>query len=290
MENKLFRVNNFKIVGKLVSADVKKGFDKSGKSYVSTNAVIQNEVDGKLNTFEVNFYSGEMTRDNKVSQLYTKYVSLPELINKKVEVTGELKENRYWSSNLGQIVGSQQLSGRFVNGVLDTVADVAEFEIGGFVVNELKEKVSKKDNSVYRYDVVIGQSNYNGDGMTAYTLHVNPTDVEIVRGVKSYEAGMTVKVKGKLSFIETVSVVEDENKGFGESMARTFVNKQKNFFITAGSNPIQDETRYDGATISALINAYKANDAQLMTVASSNTTSAPTTSTAPITQRQTSLI
>ena len=119
MENKLFRVNNFKIVGKLVSADVKKGFDKSGKSYVSTNAVIQNEVDGKLNTFEVNFYSGEMTRDNKVSQLYTKYVSLPELINKKVEVTGELKENRYWSSNLGQIVGSQQLSGRFVNGVLD---------------------------------------------------------------------------------------------------------------------------------------------------------------------------
>lgn len=285
-DNKLLATNEIKIVGRLISADVKKGFDKSNRSYASVNATIQSEIGGKTNVFEVNFYSQEMTKDNKVSQLYTNYVKLPELIGKKVEVSGSLRENRYWSTSLGQIVSSQQLTGRFVKGIVETTADEATYKLGGFVVKTMVEKKNKA-GEVYRYDLALGQSNYSGTSMNMYTLHVDPTQTEIVRGVQNYEAGMTVVLNGNLMFTQEQVTVTDENSGFGQPMVKTYTNSQKNFYITGGSNPITDETRYPQEQIMALVEAYKANDATLMGSAPQD---APVTQAAPVTKRQTSLI
>lgn len=287
----LLQNNSVKIIGRLVNADVKTGFDKANNSYISVTATIASEIEGKTNTYEVNFYSKEMTKEGKVSQLYTNYAKLPDLVNKKVEIDGSLRENRFWSSNAGQLISAQLITGRFVKGVVETVADKATYELGGFIVKTLTERKNKEGN-IYRYDLSLGQANYSGDSLSVFTLHVNPNQSEIVRGAQNYEAGMTVIVQGVLNFTqETVSVV-DENSGFGQPMVKTYTNSQKNFYITSGSNPIHTEQTYSSDVIRSLIESYKAKDVQLMSAAQSNThTEKPVEDAAPaVTRRQTSLI
>ncbi len=289
MEN--LRENEVVIVGKLVSVDVRKDFDKNNKSYISVDAVIESQISGKKNVFEINFYTREMTKDNKPNKLYQSYDKLPELVNKKIEVSGELVENRFWSANLGQMVSAQKINGKFIKTQLDTVADSATFSLGGFVVKELVEKTNK-NNEVYRYDIAIGQANYNATAMNMFTVHVNPEDKEIVRGVKTYQAGMTVLVKGNLVFTEEQVTVEDENSGFGEKISKVYTNRQKNYYISGGSNPITsaEAGQYSGELIKNLIEAYKQKDVELMSNASSKEANAPVEKEAPVTQRQSSLI
>lgn len=287
----VLRKNEVIITGRLVAADIKKDFDKNGKSYISVNATIQSEIKGKTNTFEVDFYAREMTKDNKVNKLYTTYSEIEDFLNKKVQVSGELTENRFWSSNAGQLVSAQKINGKFIKGELETTADAATFTIGGFVVKELVEKTNK-NNEVYRYDLSIGQANYNNTSMNVFVLHVDPADTEIVRGVKTYQAGMTVQVKGNLCFTSEQVTVVDENSGFGEEISRVYTNKQKNYFITGGSNPIKGEEsgQYSMDLIQSLIAAYKQKDVELQSGASAQEAKKPAEKAAPVTSRQSSLI
>ena len=289
-ENKLFRTNSFKVVGTLAGAEVKTGVAKNG-GYVSVDAVITAVIDGVNNEYQVGFFANETTKDGKHSKLYDTYVGLPELINKKVEITGEIRENRYWSTNLGQMVSTQLLSGRWVKGVPATTADEGTYEIGGFIGRQVTERKNKNDE-VYRYDVTLGQSNFNGDGMSIFTLHVNPVDREILNGVESYEIGETVKLKGKLAFTVETKTEADPNSGFGEPMMRTFTNKQRNFYIIGGSNPgaITGESAYDASVVKILKEAYDKRDVELQASAKTEAPSAPVVNEAPVTRRQTSLL
>lgn len=293
MENKLFRTNNFKIVGRLISADVRTGNRKdNGQGYVSVDVTVQSNIGGKNNEFEISLFASQMTKEGKPSQLYTSYTKLPELVNKKVEISGEIRENRYYSANLSQIISSQQLSGRWVRGVADSSTDEATYELGGFIVKSLIERQNKA-GEVYRYDLTIAQSNFAGNGLSMYTLHVDPSRRDILAGVEGYNVGDTVRLNGNLVFtVETVTAASNNEGGFGEPVTRTYTNKQKNFFIEGGSAPIADDTAYDNVTIKTLIDAYKAHDVEL-TAASNTTTSTPATAApaeAPVTRRQTSLI
>lgn len=289
-ENKLFRVNDFKVVGTLVSAEVTAGNRSSdGAAYVSVDATVTSVIDGKTNEYQIGFYANQLTQEGKPSKLYETYSKLPELINKKVEISGEIRENRFWSKNAGQLVSTQLLSGKWVKGVAVTTADEGTFSLGGFVAKSIIEKRNKEDE-IYRYDVTLAQSNYNGDNMNVFTIHVDPNDREIIAGVEGYQLGDTVKLIGKLAFyVETVTV-EDKNSGFGAPMTRTFTNKQRNFYITSGSNPLSDESAYGQDTISKLSNAYKAKDIELANNAKLEAPAAPVTNAAPVSKRQTSLI
>lgn len=289
-ENKLFRTNDFKVVGTLVSAEVTAGNRSSdGAAYISVDATVTSVIDGKTNEYQIGFYANQLTQEGKTSKLYETYSKLPELINKKVEISGEIRENRFWSKNAGQLVSTQLLSGKWVKGVAVTTVDEGTFSLGGFVAKSIIEKRNKEDE-IYRYDVTIAQSNYNGDNMNVFTIHVDPNDREIVAGVEGYQLGDTVKLIGKLAFyVETVTV-EDKNSGFGAPMTRTFTNKQRNFYITSGSNPLSDESAYDQDAISKLSNAYKAKDIELANNAKLEAPAAPVTNAAPVSKRQTSLI
>ena len=292
-ENKVefLKTNQVTITGKLVEAIVKTGFDKNNKAYASVDATVSCMLNGQTNVFEINFYSKEMTAKNEVSKLYTSYTKMPELKGRKVEISAEISENRFWSANLGQIASSQKLVGKFIKGVLETEADKALFEVGGFIAKELVEKVNK-NNEIYRYDLVLGQANYNNTGMRGITLNIAPTDRELVAGAKTYATGMTVFVKGRLESIEQQVTVEDENSGFGEKIVRVYTNKLKGFYITGGSKPITDPEKgaYDMATIKGLIDAYKAKDIELMNAAATDNADEAVEKAAPVTTRQTSLI
>ena len=289
-ETKLQHVNTFKVVGRLVKADVKLGTStKNGQPYVSATATVQSVINGETKEFEIDFYSSQMTGAGKVSALYTSYSKMAELEGKKVEITGSIRENRYFSSNLNQIVSAQELAGRFIKGVAESAADDAKWEMSGFIVKTLQEKVNKKEE-VYRYDLTIAQANYSGSAISMFVLHVDPSRRDIITGVEGYEVGQTVRLNGALNFkVETVTSESKNEGGFGQGVIKTYTNRTKNFFIEGGSAPIKDETKYDGAVISDLISAYKARDVELADKGrSSNST--PVESTPTITKKQTSLI
>lgn len=288
-ETKLQHVNTFKVVGRLVKADIRTGTStKNGQAYVSVTATVQSMINGVNNEFEIDFYSSQMTGAGKPSALYTTYSKMNELEGKKVEITGSIRENRYFSTNLGLLVSSQELAGRFVKGVAETSADDAKWEMSGFVVKTLVEKVNKKDE-LYRYDLTIAQSNYGGTGISMYTLHVDPARRDIVNGVNSYEVGNTVKLNGALCFkVETVTAKSEHEGGFGEAVTKTYTNRQKNFYIEGGSAPINDETKYDSMSIRDFIEGYKAHDVELSSKGKSS--ASPVENAAPVSKKQTSLI
>lgn len=289
-ENKLLRTNDFKVVGTLASADIKTGVAKNG-GYVSVDAVVTAVIDGVNNEYQIGFFANETTKEGKHSKLYDTYAGLESFIGKKVEITGEIRENRYWSANLGQLISTQLLSGKWVKGVAVSTADEGSFTIGGFIGRQVAERTNKKDE-VYRYDVTIGQSNFNGDGMSVFTLHIAPENREILNGVESYEVGETVKLKGKLAFTVETKTEADPNSGFGEPMMRTFTNKQRNFYIIGGSNPgaISGDEAYTPAVVKQLKEAYDKRDVELQSSAKTEAPTAPVVNEAPVTRRQTSLL
>jgi hypothetical protein len=293
-ENKLLRENSIKIVGKLMDAQVTTGNRKdNGQGYISVDATVVSQINGVSNEFKVNFYTSQLTKDGKQSKLYDSYSKLPEMVGRKVEIDGEIRENRYYSTNLNQLISTQLLAGKFVKGVVETAIDTATFVVGGFLVKTPVERRNKKDE-VYRYDVTLGQSNYAGNGMSMITLHINPAQREIVSGVEGlYNVGDTVQFTGSLVFkVETVTV-EDENTAFGAPVTKTYTNRQSNFYIEGGSNPISDDRAYSSDVISTLISAYKAHDVELQnaTVAKAPAANSAPVSAAPaVTKRQTSLI
>ena len=294
-ENKLLRENSIKIVGRLTDAQVTTGNRKdNGAGYISVDATVESIINGVSNEYKVNFYTSQLTKDGKQSKLYDSYSKLPEMVGKKVEIDGEIRENRYYSANLNQLISTQLLAGKFVKGVVESAVDVATYVIGGFLVKTPVEKQNKK-GEVYRYDVTVGQSNYAGNGMSMFTLHINPAHTDIVRGVEGlYNVGDTVQFSGSLVFkVETVTV-EDNNTAFGAPVTKTYTNRQSNFYIEGGSNPIQDERAYSSDVVKTLIEAYKANDVKLQNASANSAPavgSAPVNNVAPaVTKRQTSLI
>ena len=285
------RTNSFKIVGRLMSANLVPSVSKKGDGYISGSATVVSNMGGVDNTFEVHFYTSQKTKDGKESQLYLSYSKMSDLVGKKVQIDGELRESRVWSKSSNQMASSQQLSGRFVRGMAESSIDEATFELGGFIVDELKERTNK-EGEIYRYDVAIGQANYKGDMMSKFVLHVNPSDREIVNGVRNYQAGQTVKVNGNLNFIVKVVTSTAKNEGgFGEGVTRTFTNKISNYFIQGGSSPITDAAQgsYPSDVIRSLVSAYKAHDAEIMSNAK-DSSPAPVEESSVVTARQTSLI
>ena len=294
-ENKLLRENSIKIVGKLMDAQVTTGNRKdNGQGYISVDATVVSLINGVSNEYKVNFYTNQLTKDGKQSKLYDSYSKLPEMVGRKVEIDGEIRENRYYSTNLNQLISTQLLAGKFVKGVVETAIDTATFVVGGFLVKTPVERRNKKDE-VYRYDVTLGQSNYAGNGMSMITLHINPDHAEIVRAVESmYSVGDTIQFTGSLVFKTEVVTVEDENTAFGAPVTKTYTNRQSNFYIEGGSNPLSDESAYSSDVVKTLIDAYKANDVKLQNASVSSApvaNAAPAVNAAPVvTKRQTSLI
>jgi hypothetical protein len=291
MENNLQKENSFKIVGKLTHADVKCATSaKTGQNYVSATATIQSAVNGATYEYEVAFYSSEKKADGSVSKLYATYSKLDELEGHKVEVTGSLRENRYFSAKSNEMCSKQELAGRFIKGIADATPDEGSWILSGFLLKPVAERTNK-NNEVYRYDVSMGQANYKGDSMSQYTFHIDPVNREIYKAVSSYTAGQTFRLQGILAFtVETITKSSNEEGGFGEPIVRTYTNRQKNFYITGGSGVIKDDTAYDTPTAKELVAAYKAHDAEIMETAKSRNQASAVEVNNTITSRQESLI
>ena len=294
MNEKNLRENSVVIVGKLVEVEKRIGNNsKNGKEYVSVDATVQSVINGVVNEFKVNFYANMLKQDGTKSKLAESYCGLEDLKGRKIQIDGEIRENRYFSVKANQMVSAQLLTGRFVKGVQEDTPDTATFVVGGIYLREPVEKVNK-NGDVYRYDVLVGVPNQDFSNMTNITLHINPLHREVLNSILSiYAPGNTVQFKGSLSFTSEQVVVTDENTAFGEPMTRTYTNRQSNYYIQGGSNPLTGEAEYSEEDIKTLLNAYKQRDVELQAKAAENTDTAATvqtTKTPVVTRRQASLI
>ena len=293
-ETNLLRENSFKIIGNLTKADVTTGIAKNGKAFVSVNAEVQSQYNGYTHEFtKIKFFAFELTKNGEKNKLYESYIGLDKMIGNKVEIDGEIRENRYFSPNLNQIVSSQEFSAKFVKSVSNATQDTGTFTLGGFLVKTPVEKVNK-DGDVYRYEVSIGQANYNGTMASMFNLHIDPNRRDVLSSVESlYAVGDTVQLGGSLDFRVENVMIESKETAFGTPVTRMISRKQSNFYIESGLNPITDETAYSMEKIQELINAYKANDVTIQQEATSkaSSTPAPTMNVAPtVTKRQASLL
>lgn len=263
----LEKENSFKIIGKLINTDLKTETSvKTGKNYIHGTATVESAINNKVCVYTINFYTNELKNDGTVSGLYTSYSKMPQLIGKKVEIIGTIRENRRFDEKQGLMVSSQRLEGRFVSGVKTDTVDKAEWVIGGFIVKTLVEKTNKS-GEIYRYDLNVAQANYNDTNLSVYTLHVDPNNREIVNAVKSLTVGTTYTFNGFLDFTVTTQTKEEKNdKGFGKPVVHTYTNNIRNFFIEGG-NPSEDIYETDIRT--DLISAYKAHDVELEAAAKS---------------------
>lgn len=286
--------NSFKLIGTVEEVEMERKVRKTdGKAYVSGTAKVSAVINNENCEYDVSFYANEMTAENKPSQLYKTYSELDQFIGKKVEISGSIRENRFFSAKGGAMVSAQVLDGRFVKGVSSNTVDEATWELGGFVVSTLVEK-KNKDNEIYRYDLMVAQPNYKEDNISIFTVHANPEQTNIIKGLQSYQASDTIILKGIMPFIITEETVEMSDGGFGDPIVKTYKNKQKNWFVTGGSKPMEGEAAYTSEAIQDFISAYKSRDVQLTEEAANKTTNteveAPVAVQHKPTTRQTSLI
>lgn len=284
-ERKLSATNSITIVGKLAKTDLNTRTSKDGQDYISGTITVDSELDGSINSFEVSLYAKKVTQKGEISKLFSNYEKLNSMIGSKIRVSGSLREERYFNKTTSQLSSIQRLEGRFISAENATTPDTATFDISGFVRKPLTAKTNKK-GEVYLYEIEIGQANYDGSQLNCFRFQVEPSAVEILKGVQTiYLQNTTVSFGGNIRYITTTTEVAAET-GFGQPRTRVYTNVNRNFFITYGDNPIVDESTYDGASIVKLTQAYAARDVQLTADASV----ANIGGTTPISSRQSSLI
>lgn len=260
--------NKFNIVGVLKDADVNAAVSpRTGKSYVSVHAIIESLLEGVKNSFDVEFFTGEKKKDGSDNPFYNTYANIKTMIGSTVSVQGELRENRFYSVRTGQSVSTQRLNGVFVHSESASTPHAATFELGGFVLGELSEVSRTHEDGLtselIRYDLKLGQPNYNGTSMQAFHVSALPSQKEIIKGLSGYRVGQTINVWGNLRFTVEQKIVENKNAGFGAAMPKTYINHTRNYIVLGGSNPITGDQAYTDADIKKWVESYKAYDKTL---------------------------
>ena len=275
--------NYFEIVGVVTNVENKEGMTRAGKNFISVDTTIKAKINGTDCEYDINFYAIEG------GKMYETYAGIKTLVNSRVKVSGELRENRYWSRNLNQIVSTLKPRGAFINKANEE--DHATFEISGFLMSEPVEHKNKAGELI-NYTVQVGQANYRNE-LNVLTLHIEKGDTAILNGIRTFKLRDSINLNGDLVFtVNEVTVESNNDGGFGTPTVRTFVNRLKNFYIRGG-RPVSEDT-YTAEQIADLIAAYKENDKAIIAAAASASNGDEGTRTSTpnqtLTSRQASLI
>lgn len=287
MANEIVK-NRVEIIGTLKEYNLEiKNSKTNGSEFISGDIKVDAILDDKLNEFTIQFFAKKLTQNGAESKLFESYDKMRDLVGKKVRVSGELREERYFNKTTNQMASAQRISGKFVSAEKGVTPDKARFEFGGFVRKGLVAKTNK-DNEIYTYDLEVAQSNYNGTNMNVFHFNVDPAKPEIIKAITSmYPVNATVSFEGDIRSIVQIATVE-EKAAFGDARVKTYTNLVRSYNITSGDNPIVGEGMYDMTAIMTLTQAYAARDIQI--TAENATAAAAAAPARPVTSRQTSLI
>jgi hypothetical protein len=279
--------NSFKIVGELVEINLEnKTSPRSGKDFISGKIVVKSIIDGRNQLTEVELYSNKFKQDGTPNKLFETYSNLGALLNKRVRVSGELAESRFFSTTNTQLVSTTVNRGRYVAPADTKDVDAADFSFAGYIIKPLYEKNSK-DGDLVAYEMVVAQANWNNTKPTLIKFTVAKDNKAAIGAIQRlYEKGMTVSVRGTVSVV-TEDVEVSEQTAFGES-TRVYHNTYKNYLIQTGSQPL-DRGAYSPQDILELNRAYE-DDGLAIENAAKGQDRAQTTTAAPVKTPRTSLL
>lgn len=275
----LAKQNSFKIVGDLVEVNLEnKTSPRSGKDFISGKIVVKSLIDGRQQLTEVELYSNKFKQDGTPNKLYDTYANLGALLNKRIRVSGELGESRFFSTQNSQLVSTVVNRGRYVAPADTGEKDAADFAFAGYIVKPLYEK-NAKDGQLVAYEMVVAQANWNNTKPNLIKFTVDKTNKAAVTAIQRlYEKGMTVSVRGTISIV-TEDVEVSEQTAFGES-TRVYHNTYKNYLIQTGSQPL-DKGAYTPQDILELTRAYDDDGIAIQNAAKGQAATGKTTTAAP---------
>ena len=252
------KFNKVTVKGTLAEVDTKISTTAAGKKYIGGKIVVRVVQDGVENLIDMKIFAFEMTKANTVSKLFTAYTKLEGMLNKRVAVEGEFREDKMVDQGSGSIRAFNTISAKFINELRGDEPDCATFEFNGFVVKELYERRNKEDE-LYGYRIEVGQSNYNDTMLQVLRFDVDKNDVNIATAIQSnYLTGLTVTFYGTLSQI-TRTEVKVEETAFGDPVTETKVYTDRAYRIRSGNQPLEegDPNAYTMDEINTFIEAYK---------------------------------
>lgn len=231
------RHNRVNVVGELVEVDLKTGHSQSsGKEYISGDLQIKSIIDGREQVTTVSLMTMALKNDGTPNSFFANYQKLDELIGKRVQVSGEIDENRFFAERDSQLISYNRIRGVFVNEARANDQDQATFEFSGFIYQPLTE-IMDQEGELIGYDILLAQGNYNQSKMIVARLSVqNEKIAEAIRGL--YQTYDTVKFTGNY-LVETETEEHVEETAFGEPIVSTRTKTRRSFVITSGSNPIE---------------------------------------------------
>lgn len=276
----LAKQNSFKIVGDLVEVNLEtKTSGRSGKDFISGKIVIKSLINGRQQLTEVELYSNKFKQDGTANKLYDTYANLGALLNKRIRVSGELGESRFFSTQNSQLVSTVINRGRYVAPADTGEKDITDFSFAGYIVKPLYEKNSKEGDLV-AYEMLVAQANWNNTKPTLIKFTVAKDNKTAIGAIQRlYEKGMTVSVRGTVSVL-TEDVEVSEQTAFGES-TRVYHNTYKNYLVQTGSQPL-DKGSYSPQDILELNRAYNDDGIAIETAAKGQATTGKTTTAAPV--------
>lgn len=255
MEQQATKLNTFTIVGELVENNLEvKTSSRDGKDYISGKIIIKSMIDGRPQLTEVELYANKFKQDGGSSKFFETYSNLNASLNKRIKVTGELSENRFFSTQSGQVISTTVNRGRFISAATTKDTDTATFTFAGYVVKSLYER-NTKDGNLLSYEIIIAQSDYKDAKPICIKFSVDKDNTGAVNVIQQlYDKGLTVKVGGNISVV-TEDVEVEETTAFGNSV-KTYHNTYKSYVITTGSQPIVDTGAYAPQDVIRLTKSY----------------------------------
>lgn len=285
------KINRVQVIGTLAEVDTQTRTTADGRTYVSGKIVVKvnrNEVE---NLVEMRVFAFEKTKEGAISKLFTNYTGLEKLLFKRVNATGELREESFVRQD-GTLQKFNSINLKFINDARSTDVDCAKFDFSGFVTKAIYERRNKNDE-LLGYKLEVAQENYNGTSMQVIRFDIDAKDTNIQSAVDTfYTVGSTVEFNGIISYITTTET-RTEEQAFGDPIVKTFTRSDKAFTITGGKEAYdpEDPSSYPMNEIQKLVEAYKQADTDRINAAKLASEAPATNRVAEVTKtRITSLI
>ena len=151
--------NKIEIIGTLESISRETKTTEKLGTYVRGDMVIKVVAPTTMN-IPISFFCKQLTNEGKPRKLFDQLNGLT--VGQRINITGQIQDNKFWSTASGDLVKTKRLGINFINAVRDTDRDKAEFVFSGFVYEPLKERYDSEQNLLH-YSIKMAQEKYNKD-------------------------------------------------------------------------------------------------------------------------------
>lgn len=263
-------LNQFAIVGTVkennleVRDDLKDKVTGAPYKAIMGDLVIKVGVDGE---HRVKFFSKEMTKEGKVSQLFTSYntvkdtyTSMADLAKMdeeeregkyatRISVTGEIRSNDYSKDGI-KVTETPELSGRFINSLKSEEEDKAEFDLE-FFISSMAPEIDKEGIETGRLKVKAIVPAYGGKVIPIPLIITDEFGVADYMGM-NFKVGDTIQVWGNVVNIAIHKPVT--KSGFGQAKEEVVSTYTNEIVVVGGEEkPLEDEKAFDEEAIKSAL-------------------------------------